>query len=86
MSHTQRNAVIFSFGTFLGLWKQIKLHLVKISSQLDRVLLWFCVLNASIDVKGHQWLNEAVHLLFVQKGYVFLRSIPTTPLSNTLYK
>lgn len=36
-----------SFGNFFRLWKQIKLHLVKISSQLDRVLLCFCNLNVS---------------------------------------
>lgn len=84
--HTQRNTVILSFETFLRLWKQIKLHLDKIYSQLDRVLLCFCVLNVSIDVRGHWWLNETVLLLFVQNDCIFLMPIPTALPSNGPYK
>lgn len=84
--HTQKNTVISRSGTFLGLWKQTKLHLDKIYSQLDRVLLCFCILNVNIDVRGHCLLNETVPLLFVQNYCIFLRPIPTTLLSNNPYK
>lgn len=84
--HTQRNTVILSFGSFLGLWKQIKLHLDKIHSQLDRVLLCFCIWNVSMDVRGHWWLNETVLSLFVQSGCIFLMPTPITLLSNSPYE